>query len=226
MQLALSMLNGVYITGQPTTLPLHQLRSIYEQMAAAGAAGMESNMGKGYDHHIGLNNAECLDAVRGFAESVWLRGLVGDWIGAKLNGICVDDDLLNRLWPKAYFIVCVRDPWATWVSLRNSFAPLLDWVKFYETWTEHVGAALGNTQAIMIKLEDSPTVTAATISAAFNVGPIEVFRKALTHHVHAASTNRPRVEYNPQIYSCSERFALLADRLGYKVNNDIVKEGT
>lgn len=225
MQLALSMLNGVKIAGQPTTLPLSVLRSTYEQMVSAGAAGMESNAGKGYQHHIGLNSAECLECVRGFAESVWFRGLLGSRVGAKLNGVCVNDDLLNRLWPCAHYIVCVRDPWSTWVSLRNSYSPLIQWVEFSETWADHVEAAIANTHSVIVRLEDKPQQAAKQITSIFTIDQIEIFTDRLTQRVHAADHSRPRLAYSPEQYSCSERFAGIANFIGYQVKNSVLKQG-
>jgi len=228
MQLALSRLNHVRIAGQPTTLPLSYLRSIYEQIASAGAAAMESNAGKGYQHHIGLNSAECIDVLRAFAESVWLRGLGGliGHLGVKLNGVCINDDLLTKLWPNAFYVVCVRHPWETWVSLRNSYAPLIEWVTFSETWADHVEAAIGNNHAILARLEDSEQKTAEQIQSMIKVHPIKQLEKGLMQKVHAADTNRPRVIYAAEQYSCSERFAALAKRLGYQIRNSILKEGS
>ncbi len=223
MQLALSTLKGIHIAGQPSVLPLAILEQIAAEMIDRGAVAMESNAGKGYQHHIDGNSRECVASVRVFAEAAWFRGCRDSLIiGAKLNGVMVDDHIMRSLWPDAQCIMCVRHPWKTWISLINTYGPKLSWVDFADKWARAIAVAKRTPNTCIVKLEDSAYVVSHFVATALRITPDqrEVLEKALGRRVHA-SPDKPQIELREEQYSVGSLFVEMADDLGYAIKNGV-----
>jgi hypothetical protein len=148
MQFFLSQHPDIHIHGQEPQLPWSDSVNWLDKMIKAGQWGKKSNKSetvKNYPipHYAGSPKNHC--------EDIW-RKMIHDFItgygpqkkkrwGHKALWLCVNKEVTERLqevWPKAKWIVCIRHPFLSFESQKNTFCKkqnIEDWI---ERWIESI----------------------------------------------------------------------------------------
>lgn len=77
------------------------------------------------------------------------------WGLKSLTNCRLTPEVIRNIWPETRWIVCVRDPFRSMNSLRNTFdrGSQISWGQMSEWWTEAVKFALKHPDAMMIQID-------------------------------------------------------------------------
>ncbi len=142
MQFFLSQHPRIHVHGQTPNVPWSAWWQWYQRLVAQGQWAAESNRHHGYAiaHYAGSDRER--------SEAVFKR-MLRDYLtrygpdkprwGLKWVNLAGDREAagqLTSLWPDARWVVCIRDPFVTIASTRNTFAPGLDLKMRAAAWVE------------------------------------------------------------------------------------------
>lgn len=140
MQWFLSHHPDAHIHGQSPNIPWRRFQAWRECLLEQGAWSKASNESVGYEtaHYAG-SPPERAEYVfrRMFIDYMTGHGPRRARWGLKWIGFCTDADSVRQweeLWPDTRWIVCLRDPFKTMESARNTFVPDLDLANAAASW--------------------------------------------------------------------------------------------
>lgn len=136
LQEFLNLHPSITIYGQLPNLPIAEVQCWYDRLVAAGEWGRLANENVP-GHYVECDQENIRIAFRSMLMRFWTNDLVGRRWGLKLLHVPADPDLvafLEELWPDAQWITCVRDPFATFESLKNTFRPEMLFSDFLAEW--------------------------------------------------------------------------------------------
>lgn len=117
-----------------------QLFDLRKTMRLRAAWMRRTNDRIGYEvPHYSGSDRERGDQLWGQFVKEYFRGDRPDtwhW-GIKSNAACVLQPFraaVNQAWGGGRYVMCIRDPWETYLSLKGTFAPQTKLVQFLETW--------------------------------------------------------------------------------------------
>jgi len=140
MQWFLSRHPRIHVHGQPPNLPWRAFWDWHQTMMRRGAWSVKANQQHGYEiaHYAGS------DPVR--SEAVFKR-MFRDWLtghgpekprwGVKWLRACADEPMVEQfesLWPETRWVVCMRDPFVSLSSQKNTFVPGQDVQEYVVGW--------------------------------------------------------------------------------------------
>ena len=141
MQWFLSQRPNIHIHGQEPQLPWSTLFKWHEEMVVAGKWGKQSNKSKdvadySIPHYAGSGEQRCNEIFKTMVKD-FMCGFGPEkarW-GTKSLWLCTNQKLvekINRLWPKTKWIICIRHPFVSFESQKNTFVKDMDvniWIK-------------------------------------------------------------------------------------------------
>jgi len=141
MQWFLSQHPRIHIHGQEPKLPWGTMLTWHEEMVEAGKWGKKSNQSADVSrypipHYAGSNEKRCNEIFATMVKD-FLCGFGPNkprW-GVKCLWLCTNQDIvakINQLWPGTKWIICIRHPFTSFESQRNTFVKDMDldvWVK-------------------------------------------------------------------------------------------------
>jgi len=140
MQWFLSSHPRIHVHGQSPKLPWHRLWGWYRTLVDQGRWAAEANRRVGYRcaHYAGSDAARCGELFRemfrrymtGYGPTRPRWGL--KWIDLASNPKAVRQ--WESLWPDTRWVICVRDPFLTIASAKNTFVPDLNLRAYAGRW--------------------------------------------------------------------------------------------
>lgn len=154
LQEFLNLNPAITIHGQLPNLPVSEVKSWYDRLVRAGEWGQRAN--QDVPHHY----AECQrEPIRLGFRSMLTRFYSNDlaiphrrW-GLKLLHVSADPAsvaFLDELWPDCQWVTCIRHPFTTFESLKNTFCSDLRFVDFLNEWCQIAEFALKRGHFIQI----------------------------------------------------------------------------
>lgn len=142
MQWFLSQHPRIQIHGQPPNPRWEVAWRWYRKLAQQGEWARKANREVGYEiaHYAG-SSADRVRDIFGRAARDFLTGFGPSkprW-GVKWIGLCEQSQAVAQVetfWPKTRFVVCVRDFFVTFDSLKNTFVPAADLRNYAARWVE------------------------------------------------------------------------------------------
>ncbi len=126
--------------GQPPNIPWHFFWSVSQTMIERGEWARQSNVQVGYEiaHYAGSEPERAQDVfcrafrefMTGFGPSKPRWGVKWLWLCATRGAPCQ----VESLWPETRWVVCLRDPFVTINSTKNTFVPHATERSLAEQW--------------------------------------------------------------------------------------------
>jgi hypothetical protein len=142
MQWCLCQHPRIHVHGQSPGIHWHEFWSWYERLVECGKWARKSNRVLGYEvaHYAGSPPGRCRDVFkRMFHDYMAGNGPNKPRWGLKWGALCIEPNAVSQLeslWPQARWVVCVRDPFLTINSVKNTFDPDLDIHRFAARWVD------------------------------------------------------------------------------------------
>ncbi|NOX54886.1 MAG: sulfotransferase [Planctomycetes bacterium] len=137
MQWFLSQHPRIHIHGQEPNLPWSEMWGWFRRLVEQGAWAAES---RHYEiaHYAGSDEERCRRIFRRFYRD-YMTGYGPEtprW-GIKSLWFCVSRAMVSQfesLWPETRWVVCIRHPFASFESQRNTFVPDMDLDDWCKRW--------------------------------------------------------------------------------------------
>jgi hypothetical protein len=147
VQWFLSQHPKIHIHGQEPKLPWGTMLTWHEEMVEAGKWGAKSNKSKdvaGYPipHYAGSHEPRCDDIFKHMVRQ-FLCGFGPQkprW-GVKCLWLCTNRNItkkINKLWPHTKWIICIRNPFTSFESQKNTFVKDMDLDVWIKRWISSV----------------------------------------------------------------------------------------
>lgn len=147
MQWFLSQHPRIHIHGQEPQLSWKTMLSWYDEMVKAGKWAIHANQHKsleGYSiaHYAGSSPERCKeifakmaqDFLCGFGPVKPRWGIKSLWFSTQQKTV----DQINSIWPETKWIICIRHPFVSFESQKNTFVPDMNLEQWIERWIESV----------------------------------------------------------------------------------------
>jgi len=143
IQWFLSQHPRIHIHGQEPQLPWVTMLTWHEELVAAGKWGKQSNKSDDVakypiPHYAGSDEKRCNEIFKTMVKD-FLCGFGPDkprW-GVKCLWLCVNLDTarkIDKLWPKTKWIICIRHPFVSFESQKNTFVKDMDLDAWIQRW--------------------------------------------------------------------------------------------
>jgi hypothetical protein len=134
MQWFLSQHPRIHIHGQTPNLPWGEWWQWYQRLVLQGQWAERSNSHHGYEiaHYAGIFRRAFRDYMTG-------NGPQKPRWGLKLVNLACSREAVWQVvsfWPEVRWVICIRDPFMTIASTKNTFAPELDLQSRAAAWVE------------------------------------------------------------------------------------------
>lgn len=140
MQWFLSQHPRIHIHGQTPNIPWHSFWNVSQTMVEQGDWARRANLQVGYEiaHYAGSDRQRSRDIFcRALREFLSGFGPFKPRWGVKWLDMCAEPgavDQVEWLWPQTRWIVCIRDPFVTISSTKNTFVPDVDERALAQIW--------------------------------------------------------------------------------------------
>lgn len=140
MQWFLSQHPRIHIHGQTPNIPWHSFWNVSQTMVEQGDWARRANLQVGYEiaHYAGSDRQRSRDIFcRALREFLSGFGPFKPRWGVKWLDMCAEPgavDQVEWLWPQTRWIVCIRDPFVTISSTKNTFVPDVDGPALAQIW--------------------------------------------------------------------------------------------
>jgi len=140
MQWFLSQHPRIHVHGQPPNLPWNAFWKWYQTLMEHSAWSVKGNRHHGYEiaHYAGSPPERCRAVFkRMFREYLTGHGPDRPRWGLKWLDLCANPKMVGQfesLWPQTCWIVCLRDPFVSLSSQKNTFVPSVDLHKYAAGW--------------------------------------------------------------------------------------------
>lgn len=140
MQWFLSQHPRIHIHGQFPNLRFEDILGWFQTLDEAGRWAEQANRKMGYRvaHYAGSDSARTWNIFRrAFRDFMTGYGPLTPRWGLKWIGLSGNDETVGKvksLWPDARWVVCIRDPFLTVGSVRNTFVPDMDMRQYADRW--------------------------------------------------------------------------------------------
>lgn len=162
MQWFLSQHPNIHIHGQEPQLAWSTLFKWHEEMIQASEWGEKSNKSrdvKSYPipHYAGSDKNRCDEIFRSMVKD-FMCGFAPEkprW-GVKALWLCSNQkmvDKINKLWPDTKWIICIRHPFASFESQKNTFVKDMDLDIWIKRWIDSV-AFLQQNDGFLIQIDN------------------------------------------------------------------------
>jgi hypothetical protein len=151
----------IHIHGQEPQLPWSTMLLWHKEIIEAGKWGDKSNKSKDvakYEiaHYAGSDESRCNLIFSKFIKD-FLCGFGPDkprW-GVKCLWLCTNQNIvnqINKLWPHTKWIICIRDPFLSFESQKNTFVKDMDLDIWIKRWIASV-KFLDNNKGFLLQID-------------------------------------------------------------------------